>query len=1352
MGISSSSNRWLNRVFKSIAILLVLFAVLLSGFRLFLPYAHNYRVELQTYLNESFDSQIEIGALSMQWLEYGPALIAENVDVLNTDVATIFVKKLELSIDFWASIRSGKVKTHDISLVGATVLFDKTLLTANEQTVEDSSSIDNVSEIFFQQIKRFSLLDSKITIRTDKQNRTFLINKLAWLNDGERHRASGSAIIDGLTSNNFQFNLDVKGADVRDMQGLLYVEANQLNITPWLDAVFAIEDDKTYSAVNFNAWFSIENGAASQLQLALGKNEVSWLYKNEVHSLRLEEGHFLIENLNNPQQLKSYSTPIQLFTNGDAWQPITISTEQSTVGLHSYISSVELFGLADLYPLFSGDIASEALLQELAPVGQVTDVHLLIKENDIQALANFSEITTAFSGGIPGIKNLSGDVRYAFEQVNINLLATAGDLNFGPHFFEPIPYNTLKTALVIDITEQGWQLNANDVELSSEQIHLTADVAVKSFNDNPIEMALLANVLRGDAKYASYYYPHLLMGQDLVDYLNSAIIEGQVEQAQVLFNGPLNKFPFHENEGIFVVDAELVESTFQFDPQWPAIKNFQANLNFTNNSMLITGRGGQLEGVDVTGVETAIVDLENKQVLTVDAQFSDTQPQDVSRLMNKSQMADTVGATLEQLVVSNPISGIFSLNLPLNDIEAVVASGEVYFKHNDVNLQTPEMEFSDVNGTLKYHNDVITTEGINLLWRKMPMAVSVAANDTSAGYYQTQIDLTANWQELAWQKEVPDLLKKYASDELNWQGDLLLKMHHDGDFYYNLKLDSTLENTTLNLPEPFNKNKSQKRTVHAEIIGDDKTSMFNVNLGQNVNFYGLLDHNKVHFTQAHLQLGKDKRLLPTEGFHISTRLEKASISEWQPFVLDIIDSVKLADSVKLVSETTPSNEETTPTERNAVSLPLISSPERIRGRVEQVDVLGEMLSDVSFTLLDQQQWWLLELNAKEARSKVKFYPDWHQQGIEVDADFIHLAQDRVVVNNSVLAADERNIANEVKDDETVENDANSVKETSIDNNAIFENFPPMKVTCGSCRYAALDFGKVEFSIERTKTDLLTLQKFTSERDKTKLNLDAIWQHNQKESQTKVIGQFDTNDLAKEVLKLGYPSAIKDSGIKLKYDLEWQTSPFDFDLAKLNGQINASISDGVIDVDVDDKGVRYLSIFSLSSLARKLKFDFRDVFSEGMFYESIKGDFQLKQGVLYTDNTKMKGGAGDLFVKGNTDLSQQTLDYSMSYKPNVTSSLPALAWVATLNPVTFLAGLAIDGVITSQVISELKFEVTGSMQDPSFKQVDRKTKNIRVPLTAPPEFIEESTTVDQPQAESINNGGVKDHKIMDNLDG
>jgi len=68
MSVSSVLNKWLKRLYKLLAVLLVVFAVLISLLRLFLPYAHNYRQDVEDYLNSSYNSNISIGSLSMGWV------------------------------------------------------------------------------------------------------------------------------------------------------------------------------------------------------------------------------------------------------------------------------------------------------------------------------------------------------------------------------------------------------------------------------------------------------------------------------------------------------------------------------------------------------------------------------------------------------------------------------------------------------------------------------------------------------------------------------------------------------------------------------------------------------------------------------------------------------------------------------------------------------------------------------------------------------------------------------------------------------------------------------------------------------------------------------------------------------------------------------------------------------------------------------------------------------------------------------------------------------------------------------------------------------------------------------------
>ncbi|SEK95436.1 TIGR02099 family protein [Colwellia chukchiensis] len=1302
MSVSTVLNRWLKRLYKLLAILLVVFAVLISTLRLFLPYAHNYRQDVEDYLNGQYHSNISIGSLSMGWSKSGPTLITEQVKLLSSTDNKIYLDRLEVELDFWRSLQTGQIVTKDFVITGAELEFEQATLANSADEVkapEDKSSnlIQTLSTILLEQISRFSIRDSHVLYHTATGVRAFTISEMFWLNADDRHQANGSVIVDGLSSNNLKLLLDFQGKSFKDLSGQAYLQANEIDITPWLGRVLAIKDAKTHSAINFNAWLTITSGHAEYIQLALGNNEITWQHLGQTQSFEINGGDIVIK-AENQLAYTLATSPLTIKRNNAETNRLSLAMHTLGDTIEGYIDGLELASFEGISPLLLDNTALENLLLDLDATGRIEDIHFRVKPNQQAVTAKFNNVNSHFSHGIPGIDQVSGELIYLNNQLQIALTANDGALNFDKHFKFPIPYTHLSALVNARFSADAWQFSAENIALTSPQLQLNADLSVASNKAQAPSMALLASVKQGDAQFAEYFYPHLLMGEDLVNYLNGAIIKGDVEQALVLFNGPFNAFPFHQDEGVFVVDAELTNSRFKFDAQWPAIDHFAANLNFTNNSMRITGRAGLLSGIDVTGVIATIDDLADKQVLKVDANFNHLSPPLVSQLMAASPMQSTVGVTLEKAVVSGPIDGKFSLILPLNNPDAVLAKGFVDFKNNNLALQSPRLDFSNIQGRLSYENDLITATDLKLTWRDMPITVNVEAKQNSE-QYRVNINTVGQWQPQLWQAQIPKVLRKYGQGALTWQGDLALNISAE-NFSYDYQINSTLNELALALPSPFSKLAGEPRLFNIHAFGDQSSSTITGDIGDNIDFYGSLDHQQAQFSLAHLVLGQQQLWLPTTGFHITADVAEANFEQWQPLIADILTALDEA--------------ETSQHNAQAATPSLLNAPNKIHGKLGQVNVYGEHIQQLDFSLSPQTDHWLLNVNAKELRGSANIYHDWHQQGIAINADFIHLAPP---LNEDIRGA-EPQTAEAQQSPETENNSEIDHRQ----NAEIFAFMPPLQVQCASCRYGHYDLGQVEFSLTRKDDNRLVMQDFVAQRGKNSLAFQGQWQLDELDSKTTLTGTLVTSDVAREVENLGYVSIIKDSGAKLSYDVQWQGGPHNFSTATFNGELAAAFDDGYL-ADVDDKGVRILSLLSLQSLVRKLSFDFRDIFSDGMFYRELTGSFTVKDGVAYTDNVLMKGTAGDLSIVGNTNLNNGDLDYRMSYKPNLTSSLPVLAWIATLNPVTFLAGVALDEVITSTVIAEINFEVTGNLADPQFKQVSRKNQNISVGRSSPPKIVE-----------------------------
>lgn len=130
--------------------------------------------------------------------------------------------------------------------------------------------------------------------------------------------------------------------------------------------------------------------------------------------------------------------------------------------------------------------------------------------------------------------------------------------------------------------------------------------------------------------------------------------------------------------------------------------------------------------------------------------------------------------------------------------------------------------------------------------------------------------------------------------------------------------------------------------------------------------------------------------------------------------------------------------------------------------------------------------------------------------------------------------------------------------------------------------------------------------------------------------------------------------------------------------------------------------------------RKLSLDFRDVFAQGFFYDDMSGTLKIADGKAATQDTVIDGGAGEITIKGYTDLIARQLNYRVSFTPNVTGNLPVLVYFLA-TPQTALAALALDQVLTSaKVISNVNYQVTGTWSEPQFEEVGRDSKDIALP--------------------------------------
>lgn len=191
---------------------------------------------------------------------------------------------------------------------------------------------------------------------------------------------------------------------------------------------------------------------------------------------------------------------------------------------------------------------------------------------------------------------------------------------------------------------------------------------------------------------------------------------------------------------------------------------------------------------------------------------------------------------------------------------------------------------------------------------------------------------------------------------------------------------------------------------------------------------------------------------------------------------------------------------------------------------------------------------------------------------------------------------------------------------------------------------------------------------------------------------KFLGRFVPEDL------------IHGGKATIQADLQWEGSPFVPDYATMEGKVQLQLEKGQF-AKIDPGAGRLLGILSLQSLPRRIRLDFRDIFSEGLAFDSLIGDSRIKQGVASTDNLILVGPAARILFQGETNLAKRTQNLKVRVIPVVGDSVSLAAGVL-INPVVGVGAFVIQRLFNDPLGKFVAYDyaVTGTWQDPQVARI------------------------------------------------
>ncbi|MER2490862.1 YhdP family protein [Catenovulum sediminis] len=1267
----------IRKLWLSIAIVLVTTALILSAVRVGLPYASHFKDDIAHWFTEQFNQPVNIQQLAADWRGAGPVISLQGFEFIVAEQTNspvmVSIEQVDLELDFWQSFLQRAPVVRNFVLDGVEVLIDVAQLQAAEQSGAEIKVLELFRDIFLNQFQRFDVQNSYITIvTTDGAAHQIRVHQLKWFNRQSDHQGVGEFSLEGIEEDTLAFILDLQDQGDDKYNGQFYVKSDGIDLAPWLRPYVTDKARNLQSKLKFEAWLDIEKSEFQSFLFNLDPSELTWYTGNTLRKLELVSGRLQADLAQSIPHF--YMDDLSLAHENNLWGNFDIHAQKFAGNWQIYTPRINLAPVKSIVSLMQLPAKVAHFVRAVEGEPAVENFHLEYASADKWALrGQLAELSWQAFAELPSAQNVQAEILSAPGIIHMQWQAPEQTLHWPTAYGQAIEVfsfsmqNTLywQTDRQRNLTD--WQLKTPKLNLSFADQNIDAAFALYPNLADDTQLSLVLNLTGMPVKRVKQLLPEKLLGEQTYRYLMSALNSGQLESGKAIFQGALQDYPFLRQQGLAHVNLEIKDADFKFQPDWPKVDDVDLTLQILNQGLHIHSSTGKLLDAELVELAASIPDLLDPDLtLSLDIKAKGQAPA-VTQIMQQSSLANSVGKALEQLIVQGPLSSQIKVDIPLMRSKDLSASGEVLFDGNSVVVAATGFEFEHVNGLLEFDMDRLKARKMTFDWGPVPYQIDLHGQQ-KAQEYQVDLDIRGRWpiDAILTQSgflQLADRIKGSAEVD----GHLAIKLPEKG-FSYRLDVASDLHGVSLQLPKPLDKKAEHLRITNLTMIGDEESSNIKLDSGDELSFNGYLPHEMGQLTRAYLVLGEEVLSPPATGFNISVHLPQADFAEYLKVISDVQKDVAT---------------------RPATGQSVIELPKRIRGLISEMSVGPLRWHNVNFDINRNQQKWLANILADEFVGDIKFTDDLMKQGMQIDAQRFmikpYLATSSVQ-KNSYSSAEMREI---------------------------FDNIPAIKFSCQNCQYESKNLGQVDLEIVKTSPQDLLLKNFNMRYREHKVDATGLWRLDAKNnSTTRLKGKVISSDFGLWLRDYQLSSAIRDSSVDADFAFNWATSPLELANDHLNGTVRWQLGEGYL-TEVSDKGARILSLLSLDSLVRKLKLDFRDVFSKGLFYNQMKGDIKLNKGIAYTDNTVMDGVAGNMEVKGQTNLVTQTLDYRIKFSPKVTSSLPILiAWM--VNPVTGIAALAIDQVIESaDVISQIEFQISGTIDEPKVVETGRQSKEVKL---------------------------------------
>jgi uncharacterized protein (TIGR02099 family) len=1250
-------------------LLLVLLAML--GVKLALDRAPQYQAEIKEWLHAQTGFHIAFAHVSPAFRWYGPELYFDQLELRSKDDQRVLARAAggRVAADVWQLIRSGKLLAGRIELESPTIsvvrLGPTRFAVASE--IELGGEDSSLASLRLDDLPAGNLVIRHALLRMENWNAQLPQLTLQGVEIDVRRDARGLALV-------FSAQLPPALGGTVSFEGHARGSGELQNLA-WNALARA-------RAISFPGWHKFLPESLSNLDAGTGAFDIAALGQgaNLAHAdVDFGASNVVMQLPEGPvDKFDQMSGALSLIHTGDQWSlsgqrvrvgrrepesSFAASWREAPGGLLNVRASADYLRAESLLPL-TGFLPQKELrdrLREIAPSGEWTDVAIAIERTQLEepwrmrVQGKFQHAGYASVNGVPGIRGIAGSIAGNERGGQVIIDTSVGIFHWPTQFPHPLELERLKATLYWKRTAQELLIASPDWEAKTHDgdIHGQAAWRQPADGSSPV-LTLLSTIQNGNVGNARNYLPKGLIAPSALEWLNRALVAGRMVRASALFQGPVRSFPFRQGGGIFLARCLIEGMTLDYSEGWAPAENLTVTAEFRNEGMSAHMSSAHIGDLMLESGDAHFPDFSNGELrIHVNAHGDTASALAFLRATPLDAIAEHAFSSVE---ASGPLQAGVDLFLPFKDFahRQVLVHGRLdgasVKRPGSPTMATDVTGDFDIDGGQVAHADI---QG-QLLGGAFQMLARTARNKPIT---RTQLEFRGTVTAEAVRSALAMPASLVLSGQTDWRA--VLKITPEPARERSLRISSTLVGFDMRLPAPLDKNASAPLPSWLEIQWPESGApQGSFALGSLVSSSYALEPDSAGMRLAHASMsfgGSESGGGDAQILNIGGSVQRLDLGGW----------LRLS---------------ATPTDAKPLSYYMRNA----KLNVAELDYLGLAFRDVSLDLTVSERSWRINVGGPNVSGAIII------PSVENSTEPWSLQFDRLHFDVADVAEAQDSAA------------GGSVESTQPD--ADPHAIPALYFHAKELIWGERQFGDVTATLAKQEEGV-ALKSLSVTAPTFSVSAQGEWRAKDA-GVSRIKGTLTSTDVQGTLKDLGYAEVIQAKGGKMEFDLTWLGAPTTAALAQTVGHVQLSLEKGQV-IGLKPGAGRVLGLASIAALPRRLALDFSDLTDKGLAFDSVHGDFDLRDGNAYTENVLLKGPAAEIGLIGRVGLKNKDYDQTAVVTGSVGNSLSIPVAGAFLGGPVVGAAVLLFTQVFKQPLKGLArgyYRITGSWDNPTVERI------------------------------------------------